>query len=119
MILKKLTKILAVALALLVSAAYIPGIEVSGVYIAIIIALMLGVLNLIIKPIIYILTLPINILTLGLFSVIINAFLFWIVSTFIQGFSIDGFLPAILGSLLVSFISWIIEKTSGESKKAF
>lgn len=109
---KIIIKILTVSLTLLLSAAIISGIKVSGLYIAIITALMLGVVSVFIKPIIFVLTLPINILTLGLFSFVINAFLFWFVSTFVEGFEVEGVIAAFLGALLVSLGVWIGEKMS-------
>lgn len=115
---KMIIKILTVSLTLLLSAAIIPGIKVSGLYIAIITALMLGVVSVFIKPIIFVLTLPINILTLGLFSFVINAFLFWFVSTFIEGFEVGGFIAAILGAMIVSIGGWVAEKISNNDKSS-
>jgi putative membrane protein len=83
---------------------------VQGLYIAIIAALILGVLNILVKPVLVLLTLPITIVTLGLFIFIINAFLFWFVASFIDGFTVDGFIPALLGSLIVSIISAVGNK---------
>ena len=99
--------ILITALGLLLAAYLIPGIEVSGFYIALIAAVILGLLNLIVRPIILLFTLPINILTLGLFTFVINAFMFWFAASFIDGFNVDGFLPALLGSLLVSLFTTV------------
>ncbi len=95
------------ALSLLAAAYLIPGISVSSFYIALIVALFLGIVNAIIRPILVILTLPINILTLGLFIFIINGFLFWFLSTFIKGFYVDGLWVAILGALVVSVFSYL------------
>ena len=73
------------------------------------IALVLGILNTIIRPVLLFVTLPINILTLGLFTFILNGFMFWFTSIFIKSFIIDGFWWAVLGALIVSAIS-----TAGE-----
>ncbi len=100
-----LIRVLITALALLIVSRVIPGIEVESVYIAIIAALVLGLLNLVVKPILHILTLPITLLTLGLFTFIINAALFLFAASFIQGFAVDGFLSALIGSIIVSLIS--------------
>jgi len=105
--LKILAKILLTVLALLIVAEVIPGIEVSGFYIALIVAFLLGIINVTIKPVLLLLTLPINILTLGLFTFVINGLLFWFIASFVQGFEISGFLPALIGAALVSFISWV------------
>ncbi len=100
-----LFRILVTALALLVVAEFVPGIEVDGLYPAIISAIMLGILNVLVRPVLFILTLPITILTLGLFALIINAFLFLFAASFIDGFTVDGLWPAIFGSILVSLMS--------------
>ena len=107
---KLILKLLITALALLGVAYLLPGIGVTSFYIALIVAVILGVLNLIVKPILVLLTLPINILTLGLFTWVINGFLFWFVATFVDGFSVNGLWTAILGALIVSFFSWLGEK---------
>jgi putative membrane protein len=104
---KLIAKLLLTIFSLLLVAHFVPGIEVSGFYIALIVAILLGVVNVIIKPILYIVTLPLNILTLGLFTFVINAFLFWFVSTFIDGFTVIGFIPALVGAAIVSVLSSI------------
>lgn len=104
-LMKLVLKLLITAAALLVAAYTIPGIVVESVYIAIVAAIVLGLLHLIVKPVLFVLTLPINILTLGLFSFVLNALLFWFAASFIEGFSVSGFIPALLGSLIVAVIS--------------
>jgi len=91
---------------LILLAFYLPGIEVSGWYTALIAALILGLVNTIIRPILLILTLPINLVTLGLFTFVINALLFWFVSTVVKGFVVNGFWPAFWGALILSLVSW-------------
>lgn len=103
-------RVLVTALALLVAAYLVPGIIVDSLYIAIIAAIILGLLNLIAKPVLIILTLPINILTLGLFTFIINAAIFWFVASFVGGFSVEGFIPALIGSIIVSVASAVGSK---------
>ena len=107
---KTISKIIVTALGLLLAAYILPGIEVSGFYIALIVALILGLLNLIVRPILLVLTFPITIITFGLFSFIINAFLFWFAGSFIDGFVVAGFLAALVGSLFISVINIIGEK---------
>lgn len=104
-------RVLIGALALLLAAYLIPGIVVDSIYIAIIAAVILGILNMVVKPILFVLTLPITILTLGLFTFVINAGLFWFAASFIEGFYVSGFLPALLGSLLVSIVSSVGNNT--------
>lgn len=107
---KLIINVLITALALLIVAYFVPGVYVDGIYIAIITALVLGALNLIVKPILVVLTLPITIITLGLFMFVINAGLFLFAASFIDGFVVDGFLSALIGSLCVSVISAIGNK---------
>jgi putative membrane protein len=94
------------AVALLVVANLVPGIHVESLYTALFVALVLGIVNAVIRPILVILTLPITVLTLGLFTLIINALLFWFVSTVVKGFFVAGFVPAFWGALLLWAISW-------------
>lgn len=107
---KLVIHVLIVAVALLVSAYIIPGIEVASVYIAIIAALILGLLNLVIRPILFILTLPLTIITFGLFALVLNALIFWFAASFIEGFTVTGFIPALLGSIVVSLASALASK---------
>jgi putative membrane protein len=96
------------ALVLLGIAYYVPGIAVSGFYAALITALVLGLVNALIRPVVLLLTLPVNILTLGLFTFVINAFLFWFVATIVKGFEVSGFWSAFLGAFILSVASWIV-----------
>ncbi|KKQ60757.1 MAG: hypothetical protein US81_C0013G0009 [Parcubacteria group bacterium GW2011_GWE2_38_18] len=95
----------------IMSAAYlIPGVEVTGLWPALILAIVIGVINLIIRPILILITLPINILTLGLFTFIINAFLVLLASTIVKGFEVGGFFNALLFSIIVSLFNFILSK---------
>lgn len=105
-----LTRIIVTAFSLLVVAEVVPGITVTGLVPALVAAFVLGVLNVLVKPILIILTFPITLLTLGLFIFIINAGLFFFVGSFVSGFSVSGFLPALFGSVIVSVVSSIINK---------
>ncbi len=96
------------ATAILISAYLVPGVEVLGIWAALWIAVFLGLFNLILKPILIVLTLPINFLTLGLFIFVINAFLVWLSSTIIQGFIVEGFGAAILFSIILSLVSYAL-----------
>ena len=96
------------ALTLLAIAYYLPGIEVAGFYAALVTALVLGLVNALIKPLFIFFTLPINILTLGLFTFVINALLFWFVSTIVEGFEVAGFWAAFSGALALTIVSWIV-----------
>ncbi len=96
------------AMSLMLVAYFVPGIAVVSFYSALWAALVLGLANALIRPILVILTLPINILTLGLFTLVINALLFWLASTVVKGFSVSGFWPAFWGALATSIVSGIL-----------
>ena len=106
-LMKIIAKILITALALLFVSEVVPGVEVENFYIAVIAALCLGLLNLIVRPILIVLTLPVTIMTLGLFIFVINAALFLFAASFIDGFAADSFIAALFGSLIVSVASLI------------
>src|SRR3989304_418243 len=96
------------ALALLIVSTVIPGIEVRGVLAALSAAFFLGLVNAVVRPILLILTLPLTIMTLGLFIPVINAFLLKLVSLMIQGFEVHGFWSAVFGALLLSIVSGLL-----------
>lgn len=96
------------AIALLAVAYLYPGVQVSDWLSAAIAALVLGLANTIIKPILVILTLPVTIITLGLFLFVINALLFWGVSSVVAGFHVNGFWAALIGAVLYSIIGWLL-----------
>ena len=95
------------AAALLLIAYIYPGVQVTSLVAAVVAALVLGALNAVIRPILVILTLPVTILTLGLFLFVINALLFWLVAGIVPGFEVKGFLAALIGSLLFSLITLV------------
>jgi len=94
-------------LALLLTAALIPAFQLS-VWGAIVGSIFLGVINAVIRPLLMILTLPLNVVTLGLFTLVINGFMLWVTSATIKGFDIHGFGWAILSALVFSILSFII-----------
>lgn len=93
------------AIALLLIANLLPGFHVDSFYAALIAALVLGLVNILIKPFLLLLTFPINIVSLGLFTFVINAVMLLLVSSVVKGFTIDGFGAAFLGALLLWIIS--------------
>lgn len=97
-------------LGLLVIAEVFSGITVDSVYIAFIAAFILGLLNAVVRPILLILTLPITIITLGLFAFVINALLFMFAASFLDGFSVDGFWWALVGSITMTIVGTIGSK---------
>jgi putative membrane protein len=100
------------AAALLLVAYIYPGVRIEDFFTAAIAALALGLVNALVRPVLVILTLPATLLTLGLFLFVINAFLFWFVAEIVRGFTVDGFLSALVGSILYSLVtlvtSWVL-----------
>jgi putative membrane protein len=93
----------------LIAVAYLmPSISVSSLASALVAALVLGLVNTIIRPILVLLTLPVTIVTLGLFIFVINGLLFWFVGSFIEGFVVAGFWPGVFGAIVYSVISWLL-----------
>ncbi|MGA3207524.1 MAG: phage holin family protein [Syntrophales bacterium] len=93
---------------IIVASYLLEGIHISGFFSAFFAAAALGMLNALFRPILLILTLPINVLTLGLFTFIINALMLKIASGIIPGFEVHGFWTAVIGSLIISVISWLL-----------
>lgn len=102
-----ITKTLLVAFLLLLVEKVVSGVTIQGLYIAVIAAIILGLLNAIVRPVLIVLTLPISIVTLGLFIFVINAGLFMFAASFLEGFTVDSFWSALLASILVSIGSTI------------
>lgn len=86
----------------------VPGVTVKNFWVALVAALVLAFVNALIKPILILLTLPINILTLGLFILVINGLMFWLVSAVVKGFYISGFWPAFFAALVFSIFSIVL-----------
>ncbi|HKO87258.1 MAG TPA: phage holin family protein [Burkholderiales bacterium] len=84
------------------------SIHIESFYTALIVALVLGLVNTIIRPVLVLLTLPVTILTLGIFILVINALLFWFVASFVDGFNVGGFWAAFFGAIVYSLISWAL-----------
>jgi putative membrane protein len=96
------------ALALLTVAYVLPGIRVADFGSAMIAAVVLGLVNAVIRPILILLTLPATILTLGLFIFVINGLLFWFVGSTLQGFTVSGFWWGFFGAIVYSIVSWAL-----------
>jgi len=102
---KFIARFLLSVLVLLVMSEYVTGILVDSPYHAAVAIFVLGILNAIVRPVLLILTLPITIITLGLFTFVINAGLFMFAASFLEGFAVTGFLPALVGSLILTVTS--------------
>ena len=105
------------ALVLILISQLIPGFIVTSFYSALIAALLLGLVNATIRPILLILTIPINIITLGLFTFVINAVMLLLVSTVVKGFSITSFSSALLGGLILWLVSLLVNYTIRDARK--
>lgn len=106
---KLVFSLVANALALLLTAYLVPGFHVASFTDALIAAAVLGVFNTILRPILSLLSLPITILTLGLFSWVISAIIILLVSAIVPGFKVDGFLSALIGGILLAFVSSLFQ----------
>lgn len=104
-------KFLGTAAAVLLTVNFVPGIMVTGGWITILLAaLVWSVITLVIRPVLSILTLPVTLITFGLFSFILNALLFWAMTLVVPGFAVAGFWSALLGALVLSLLTWLIHK---------
>jgi len=96
--------------ALFFTAWIVPGIAFAGFASAFLAAFVMGLVNVFIRPLLLLLTLPLNLLTLGLFTFVINALMFLLVAKLVPGFTVEGFLAALLGSIVLSFFSLFINR---------
>ena len=105
-----LIKWLISALGIFLVGSYLPGIHVPDYKVALIVALVLAVLNVTLRPILKLVSFPITLLTLGLFAFIVNGFVFWLVPFIVKSFVIDTFWWAVLGAIIVSFVTGILDR---------
>ncbi len=106
-----LLSFLGTAVAVFLTVEFVPGIAVSGGWTTILlVALAWSVITLIIRPVLRILTLPITIITFGLFSFVLNAALFWAMTLVVPGFVVAGIVPAFLGAVILSIVNWFMQK---------
>jgi len=109
---KFLMNILIRSMAVFITAYLLPGVKIADFWTAVMVAIILGLVNTFIRPVIILLTLPINLLTLGLFTLFINAFLILLVSSLVPGFTVKSFVWAIIFSLVLSLVSWFLHTLS-------
>lgn len=95
-------------LAIIIAAWLLPGIHITSPLSALLAGVILGFVNAIVRPVLFFLTLPLTLLTLGLFIFVLNAICFALTAWLVPGFSVDGFFSAVFGALLVSVVSWIL-----------
>jgi putative membrane protein len=96
------------AVALIAVAYLMPSVAVSSFGAALVAALVLGLINAVVRPVLVLLTLPVTILTLGLFIFVLNGLLFWAVAEWVEGFAVGGFWSGVLGAILFSIVSWAL-----------
>jgi putative membrane protein len=106
---KLICRWLLLALALLLVAHLYPGVQVASFTSALIAAFVLGLFNTLVRPLLVLLTLPVTLLTLGLFLFVINALMFWAAASVLAGFNVNGFVAALIGSLLYSLCGMVID----------
>jgi putative membrane protein len=95
-------------LAILLAVNVVPGIEARGVLAVLGAGLVLGLINAVVRPVLLILTLPLTLVTLGLFLLVLNAFCLWLTSVLVKGFVVEGFWAAFFGAVIVSVVSWLL-----------
>ena len=105
------------ALALLATAYVVPGLKVDTFTSALLAAVVIGVINTFVKPILSYLTKPINMLTLGLFSFVINAVVLYLATFFVPGFRLDGVVPAVLGAVVLAVVATVLSSLVKEVKR--
>ena len=108
-----LVRLLITALGLWIASAIVPGIEIRGGGTLLLAALLLGLVNAVVRPVIVVLTLPITVLTLGVFLWVVNAAMLALVAAMLEGFVVRGFFAALLGSFIVSVTSWVASSYIG------
>jgi len=105
---KFLLRVLLNAVAVFFAAWFVPGISIAGPGTALLAGAVLGLVNAVIRPILFVLTLPFTLVTLGLFIFIVNAICLALVAWLVPGFTISGFWAALFGALVISFVSWLL-----------
>ena len=103
-----LARLLLNGIAIIVAAWLIPGLHVTGTVSALVAGILLAVVNALVRPVLLLLTLPLTLVTLGLFIFVVNAICLWLTAALVPGFSISGFWSAIFGALVVSVVSWML-----------
>ena len=114
---KLLVRALFAALGLWLAAEVVPGVSIDNTGTLIVAALLLGVVNAIVRPVVFVLTLPITLVTLGLFLLVVNAAMLGLVGLMLKGFVVDGLWAGIFGSLVVGVVSWLGHLLIGDGRE--
>ncbi len=107
MLAKFLVRLVFAALGLWVASMIVPGVHVNGTGTLIAAAILLGVVNALVRPVVFILTLPLTVITLGLFLLVVNAAMIGLVAMLLRGFTVDGLVPGVLVAIVTGIASWI------------
>lgn len=107
---KGIFKVVIVGVTVFFLTRYIEGIQIEDLSAAIFFSFLLAILNTFVRPVLVFVTLPISVVTLGLFLFVINTALFWFAGTFVEGVEIAGIFPALIGALIVSAVSWVFDR---------
>jgi putative membrane protein len=111
-------RMLATALGLWAAAEIVPGVRIEGWQSFFLAALLLGIANAVVRPIVVLLTLPLTLLTLGLFLLVVNGLMLALVAALMDRFRLDGLIPAVLGAVVVSLTSWFVSLFTGVGRRA-
>ncbi|WP_421934060.1 phage holin family protein [Phenylobacterium sp.] len=111
-----LARVLIAALGLWLAASVVPGVSYAGWPDLLLAALLLGVVNAIVRPIVFLLTLPLTILTLGLFLLVVNAAMIGLVALLLPGFTVAGLVPGILAAIVTGLVSWVGQMALGDGR---
>jgi len=103
-----LAKLLITMVALFITAYIIPGMSIQGLFAGFVAALILGIVNVVVKPIFIVLTLPLTILTMGLFLLVVNGLMLMLSAALVPGFMVAGFWSAVFGAILLSIVTWFL-----------
>ena len=114
---KWLVRLLLMGVAVFLAAYFIPGIKLTNFWYALLVALILSIVNVTIRPVLQLLTLPITFLTLGFFLLVINALMVMLVDQLVVNFSVDGFWTAMLFSIVITVIYWFLDAIFSDNKK--
>lgn len=104
------------AIGLWLAAAIVPGVAYSGLGSLVLAAILLGLVNAFVRPVVFVLTLPITVVTLGLFLLVLNAAMIGLVALFLRGFTVDGLVAGVLAAIVTGVVSWIGHMVMGETK---
>lgn len=107
---KTILHFLVYAFAIMVTAFLLPGVHIVGVMAVLVVAVVLGIINAIVRPVLLLITLPLSIMTLGLFVFILNALLVLLVSHIVPGFTVDSFWWALLFGIVLTLVNWILKR---------